>query len=374
MAMWIIIFWTTLAFALLCLLYIAARVPKLAGMKAGTKWGRFRHFLLGLLIVLGAAGAIALCLDTVNAIVCVICVAMIWAACDVAFWMLGKFAHKGFERYYGGWAALAASILALGGGWYADHHVWQAGYELVTQKEVPDLRLAMFADAHVGTTFNAGGFARHLENIQAQNPDVLMVVGDYVDDGTTREDMVNATKALGQVKAKYGVYFVSGNHDKGYWGAAQRGFSEQDLFDELKKNGIAVLRDESVLLGNAFYLIGRRDYSEARERGGTRASMEELVRGLDKSKYMIVLDHQPADFARQAAAKVDLVLCGHTHGGQLFPFNQVGKWIGANDLVYGHERRGSTDFIVTSGISDWAIKFKTGTRSEFVIVNIRRKR
>ena len=87
---------------------------------------------------------------------------------------------------------------------------------------------------------------------------------------------------------------------------------------------------------------------------------------------MIVLDHQPVEYDKEADTKVDLVLNGHTHGGQLFPFNQVGKWIKANDLVYGHEKRKNTDFIVTSGISDWAIKFKTGTKSEFVIINIKK--
>ena len=81
-------------------------------------------------------------------------------------------------------------------------------------------------------------------------------------------------------------------------------------------------------------------------------------------------DHQPTDYNNQAKTEVDLVFSGHTHGGQLFPFNQVGKWIGANDLVYGHEKRNKTDFIVTSGISDWAIKFKTGTKSEYVVINL----
>lgn len=73
-------------------------------------------------------------------------------------------------------------------------------------------------------------------------------------------------------------------------------------------------------------------------------------------------------------ARADLVLSGHTHGGQLFPFNQIGKWVGAVDLVYGREKRSNTDFIVTSGISDWAIKFKTGTRSEYVVINVKSQR
>ena len=109
-----------------------------------------------------------------------------------------------------------------------------------------------------------------------------------------------------------------------------------------------------------------------KEQKGNRVSMAELITPLDKSKYMIVLDHQPADYENQERAGVDLVLSGHTHGGQLFPLNQVGKWIGVNDLIYGHERRGKTDFIVTSGISSWAIQFKTGTKSEFVVIDIQR--
>ena len=68
---------------------------------------------------------------------------------------------------------------------------------------------------------------------------------------------------------------------------------------------------------------------------------------------------------------MDLVLSGHTHGGQLFPFNNLGKWLGFNDAIYGYERLDNTDFIVTSGISDWELLFKTGCRSEFVVIDIK---
>ena len=99
--------------------------------------------------------------------------------------------------------------------------------------------------------------------------------------------------------------------------------------------------------------------------------MKQLTEALDKNKFSVVLDHQPNDYANQADSRVDLVLSGHTHGGQLFPLNRVGEWIGANDKVYGYERRYLTDFIVTSGISDWTIKFKTGTKSEIVVIDVK---
>lgn len=372
MTMWVIIMWVTIVFVITSLFYISARVPNLLDVDSIAEWGKFKQFSLGLLISLGVTAVVMLCVNFVNAIVCVIYVAMIWAVSDFTFWVIEKVGHVTFEHYYAGWIALIISIIALSAGWYFAHHVWQTNYELKTTKEVPSLKIAMFADSHLGTTFDEKAFSKHLREIQAQNPDILVVVGDYVDDGTSREQLINMTRYLGQLKTKYGIYYVSGNHDKGYYGAMYRGFSENDLFNELQKNGIHILQDESVLIDNLFYLIGRRDYSVQRERGGHRKSIEELIKDLDKNKYMIVLDHQPVEYNNEADAGVDLVLNGHTHGGQLFPFNQVGKLIGANDLVYGHEKRKNTDFIVTSGISDWAIKFKTGTKSEFVIIDIKK--
>ena len=370
MSMWIMIMWTIIAVVSVSLFYLGVKTASL--LKVGTvkEWGGFKRFSLGLLITLAAFGLMILCIDFVNAIVCAIYLAMIWAVCDFVFWLLGKISRVKMKPGYSAITALVACVSALSAGWYFDHNVWQTDYELATTKNISDLKMAMIADSHIGTTFDADGFAEHLQKIQAQNPDIVVVVGDYVDDGTSKENMLKATKALGQMKTKYGIYFVFGNHDRGYYGAAHRGFSADELIDELNKNGIKVLRDESVLIDDDFYLIGRRDYSVKHERGGERLSAAELTKDLDMSKYIIVLDHQPVEYDKDAAAKVDLVLSGHTHGGQLFPFNQVGKWIGANDLVYGHERRGNTDFIVTSGISDWAIKFKTSTKSEFVIINL----
>ena len=166
-----------------------------------------------------------------------------------------------------------------------------------------------------------------------------------------------------------GVYYSFGNHDKGYGEASSRGYTGDDLIAELQKNGVVVLQDEAVLIDERFYIVGRQDKSEE-SRSGHRSSMGELTVELDSSKYIIVMDHQPNDYEAQAASRVDLVLSGHTHGGQLIPINDVGILIGANDATYGLETRNDTNFIVTSGISDWEILFKTGCRSEFVVVDI----
>lgn len=370
MTMWLVIMYVTLMITGSSLLYLSNRVSKFRIFKTSEEKKKNR-FMLGTLTVFLIFGLIGLILNFINAVVCAIYFALIWLVSDVVFFVVEKIRHKPFEKYFAGMFAIVASIAALSCGWYLNHNVWQTTYVIETDKNVKDMKIIMFADSHTGTTFRAEGFTRHIAAMQAQNPDMVIVAGDFVDDDTNRADMIATSKALGEMKTTYGVYFVFGNHDKGYYGPAHRGFSGQELVAELEKNGVHVLTDETELVDDMFYVIGRRDFSVEKEQGGKRKSMSELVKNLDQSKYMIVADHQPTDYKNQAAAKVDLVLSGHTHGGQLFPFNSVGKWIGANDRVYGHEKRDDTNFIVTSGLSDWAIKFKTGCKSEYVTVLVK---
>ncbi len=233
-----------------------------------------------------------------------------------------------------------------------------------------NLRIVQIADSHVGNTFDGEGFLKHVQAMQAENPDLVVITGDFVDDDTSREDMIAACRALGTLETTYGVFYVFGNHDKGYYGPEFRGYSGQDLVDELEKNRVTVLQDQIVPLGDSFYLIGRQDRFEEHRPGSSRASMEKLTAGLDPNRYSIVLDHQPYDYDAQEAAGVDLVLSGHTHGGQFFPFNYMGQWTGIDAKTYGLEKRSSTSFIVTSGIADWALKFRTGCRSEYVVVDV----
>lgn len=119
------------------------------------------------------------------------------------------------------------------------------------------------------------------------------------------------------------------------------------------------------MVDERFYVIGRADAQV-----GDRSTMEELTKDLDQDLYQIVIDHQPTDYEKEAEAKVDLVLSGHTHGGQMIPITKVGEILNINDRTYGWEERGTTRFIVSSGIGDWTLKFKTGCISEYVIVDV----
>ena len=307
-----------------------------------------------------------------NAAICLLHLVVFWLLWDGLFWVVKKLRKREFQRYYAGAVAILFTVAYLSLGWYQANHVWQTNYTMETDKAVGNLRIALLADSHMGTTFDGEGFAEHLKAVAATDPDVVVVVGDFVDESSSKADMQTACRALGQLDTPYGVYFVFGNHDKGKYSSGARGYDGDDLKAELTANGVKVLEDETVLLADQFYLIGRQDASEERDFAGSRASMAELTQTLDADKYQIVLDHQPCDYDAQAQSGVDLVLSGHTHGGQLFPFVQIQQLpgVGGNDRVYGTETRGNTHFLVTSGISDWAIQFKTGCWSEFVVIDV----
>ena len=117
-----------------------------------------------------------------------------------------------------------------------------------------------------------------------------------------------------------------------------------------------------------FDFLSEKDKSDL-----TRKNISKLTKNIDKSKFVIDLNHQPNDYDNESRANIDLVLSGHTHGGQLLPITMfVGK-SSFNDRKYGLEKRGNTTFIVNSGISDWALDFKTGTKSEYGVIDIIKK-
>lgn len=369
MWIWIFILIASLVAVFMGILYMTSAFSRFMFVQKLAKGNKKISRLIGLLVNVIILLATGLWLNATNAMIVFIHLLIFWLIADLIAYLVHK-KVKMSKYYFAGMGAILFTIVYLCIGAYLAYNVWQTDYKLVTDKAVGDIRVAMFADSHVGTTFDGEGFAKHLERIQETHPDVLIIAGDYVDDSSTKEDMLRSCEALGNFNAKYGVFYSFGNHDKGYY--QSRDFSAQDLVKALEDNGVIVLEDEVELIDERFYIIGRQDYSEILK-GGNVTDMSEITSGLDSTKYSIVIDHQPHDYIAQAASGVDLVLSGHTHGGQLIPINHVGEWIKQNDLCYGHEVRGNTNFIVTSGISDWAIKFKTGCKSEYVIVDIQGK-
>ncbi|HAG14745.1 MAG TPA: metallophosphoesterase [Ruminococcus sp.] len=360
--MWVIIFGGLALLGLVSVFYLVTRFHRFGGLQRMAQ----QHKLLSWMAAAVPVCAV-LCFYFVNLFtmfVVLIHLMVIWALCDLLAKIIGKARKKEQTRYYAGGAALCLTAAVLGSGWYFAHHVYETHYQFETQKDLgkAPLRIVMFADSHLGITLDGASFAAQTAQMQKANPDLVVICGDFVDDDSTKADMLAACEALGKMQTTYGVYYAYGNHDVGYFN--NRDFTADDLREALTANGIIMLEDSSVLIDDRFYLIGRLDNTFDRAEAGS------LNAALDSSKYQIALDHEPNDYAAEAAAGYDLVLSGHTHGGHIFPAGQIGLLIGANDRIYGTEQREQTQFLVTSGISGWAIPFKTGTISEYCVIDI----
>ncbi|WP_303790366.1 metallophosphoesterase [Ruminococcus flavefaciens] len=364
MTMWLIILVAVLAAFAAGTVYLTVAVGRFGLIKKLSGDKKWLKGLISFGIITIIFAALVLLTSVVNAIIILLSSLMFFLIYGLIFRIIRAVRKKEFACNWAGWLSIATSVIYLCTGYYLCFHIWQKDYHLTTDKNIGKLRIAMFADSHLGTTFDGEGFAAQMERIMEQSPDIVLLPGDFVDDSSNREDMVRACEAMGNMKPKYGVWYCYGNHDKGYYGDEHRGFSADDLASELKKNGVHILEDEHETFDN-LTILGRRDKSDS-----GRAEMSELMKDIPSDSYIIVLDHQPNDYANEAAAKADLVVSGHTHGGQLFPVTYVGEWFNINDRTYGYEKRDNTDFIVTSGISDWEILFKTGTKSEYVIIDI----
>ena len=360
--MWLMIAGSVLAATAAGVIYMLLAVARFGGIQAVAGERKWLKYLISFVCIAGVFAAVSYALSVINGIIVFLHEVLFFLLFGLIMKIVKAASGKEFTVYWQGWLAIIASVIYLAVGYYLLHNVWQKDYTVKTNKNV-SLKIAMFADSHLGTTFDGNGFAEHLKAIEAQQPDILLIPGDFVDDSSKRDDLEKACEALGKLDLKYGVWFAYGNHDRGYYGS--RDFGSEQLEQELEKNGVHVLKDECELIDNSFYLAGRRDKSM-----GDRMDIDSLLSGADTDKYIIVLDHQPNDYDNEAASAADLVLSGHTHGGQVLGITYIGELFGINDKTYGYERRGDTDFIVTSGISDWEILFKTGTKSEYVIINV----
>lgn len=371
--MWNIIFALLLLAEGVGFVYLIRWISRFGFIKKISHGNKKTGIAICLTIVLLLFVSIWLLLGYMNAVICILHLVAFGLLFDAIFWMIEKKRKKKPKRYYAGISAVIFTVCYLMAGWYLAHNVWQTSYTIFTEKAVGNLRIIQFSDSHIGTTFDGADFLKYVNEMQEKSPDIVVITGDFVDDDTSKEDMIAACGALGTLKTTYGVYYSFGNHDKGYYDAAYRGYNKDDLIAELEKNHVIVLQDESRLIDDRFYIIGRQDLSEEARLNGTRATMDALTEHLDRDKFIVVLDHQPCDYANQIKADVDLVLSGHTHGGHLFPLGFISRFISADEKIYGYEKRENTNFIVTSGISDWAIQFKTGCKSEYVVIDIKGK-
>lgn len=252
-------------------------------------------------------------------------------------------------------------------------------YEVTIEKSCAnrnELKVVLLADLHLGYNYGKREISRMVTKVNAQNPDLVLIAGDIFDNEYDAvQDPERIAEKLSEMKSTYGTYGVFGNHD-----VSERllgGFSVSLDADEVRdsrfdtfaeKANITILDDESVCIDDAFYLVGRMDASKPGDGTKNRMTPEEILRDLDKSKPILVMEHQPKQLQELSDAGADMQLCGHTHDGQLFPGNLLLGLIWENPC--GYLQKGNLHSIVTSGVGVWGPAMRTGTDSEICPITI----
>ena len=268
---------------------------------------------------------------------------------------------KGKKWLCSGLPALILTLLIGAYGFINMKTVRKTEYTVYTEK--PPSRaytVVLIADTHYGNSLKKADIEAVCARISALHPDVLLLGGDIVDESTPDGSVHEIFAQFGGVETTYGTFYVSGNHDRGTYRAG----GGHDIEAALEGTGVIVLRDSSVPLGSELLLLGRRDAGDR-----ARAPIAELLPGADAAEFCIVLDHQPKQYAENAAAGADLTLSGHTHAGQIFPAGFLTTVFGS-ELNYGRTERDGMTAIVTSGASGWGFPLRTSRHSEFVVITV----
>jgi predicted MPP superfamily phosphohydrolase len=222
--------------------------------------------------------------------------------------------------------------------------------------------IVQITDLHVGPTIGR----RHVEDLVARvnalDPDVVAITGDLVD-GSVAE-LGHALAPIGELRARHGVYFVTGNHEY-YAGVAE-------WLDELRRLGVRALRNERVSVGDGehhFDLAGVDDWNARGMAPGHGHDLARALDGRDPSRELVLLAHQPRTIHEAARAGVGLQLSGHTHAGQIWPWGLFVRL--QQPFVAGLVRVGATQLYVSPGTGYWGPPMRVGTRSEITRIVLR---
>ncbi|MBZ4415475.1 metallophosphoesterase [Myxococcus sp. RHSTA-1-4] len=264
-------------------------------------------------------------------------------------------------------ATAGGALLASGG--VTGFGMWRAFHEPVVSEvavRLPGLPRALdgytlvhLSDIHVGPVIRRRFMDELVARCDALRPDLVCITGDLVDGHVP--SLGPAVSALAELKARHGVYFVTGNHEY-YWNAAV-------WSDALERMGIHVLRNRHVRIGDAaasFDLVGVDDWSA--RRGPQGYDLAAATLGRDPERASVLLAHQPSNWSVAAEAGMGLQLSGHTHGGQFFPFTLAVSAIWQHDA--GHFQQGDRHLYVSRGTGFWGPPLRVGSPPEIVKVTL----
>jgi predicted MPP superfamily phosphohydrolase len=271
--------------------------------------------------------------------------------------VLKKIYFKGISVF------LIVFVLVGFGVWNAQDKV-VTSYEINVNKkagEIKSLNVVMISDVHMGITIKEKGVDKMVDSINKLNPDIVLFCGDIFDENTSTSLKEYSREAFKNIKSKYGIYDITGNHE---YGAGEL----SKTISYFEDGGIQFLQDEEIKIADSFYIVGRNDPSNRRITGQEVKPLKEIMKDVDKSLPIIVLNHRPEQLEEAEKEGVDLQLSGHTHKGQLFPGNLVTSYL--NEKDYGYLKKDNFNLIVSSGYGTWGPPIRIGSKSEIVNIKI----
>lgn len=270
--------------------------------------------------------------------------------------------------YRSGLLAVLAAVAVTGFGYWNMHHIVKTEYTVQTDKEMREegYTIVFFSDLHYGTTMNAEQLKQAADRIERENPDMIILGGDIVDERTSLAQMREAFEIMGNMDARFGIFYVYGNHDKNEY-ARNPAYTAQELADTIEQAGIRILEDETCEINGELLLIGRADRGHD---SGARQTIVQLVKSADAGMEWILVDHQPVEYAEAAESGCGLMLSGHTHAGQVWPGGLLADLFRMNELTYGCRKEGNLTEVVSSGIAGWGYPVRTEKHSEYVVVHL----
>lgn len=243
-------------------------------------------------------------------------------------------------------------ILIIGNVQY--HNKKRQQVSILSSKIEKPIRIVGISDLHIGYTISAKEVSKWVSLINAEKPDIVIIAGDIIDNHLRPIIEDSVSDVLNRINAPMGVYACTGNHDLMF------AINEDESF--YKNSGITLLRDSFINI-NGITIIGRDDYTNLR-----REKLDEITQGVDKTSFTILMDHQPTKLNDAVNSGIDFQLSGHTHLGQVFPISLITDAI--FELSHGYMKKENTHFYTSSGIGIWGGKFRIGTRSEYLVVDI----
>ncbi len=224
------------------------------------------------------------------------------------------------------------------------------------------LTIAQLTDLHLGPMRRGRWVREVVRRTNALKPDIIAITGDLAD--ATPEQLAAETEMLGQLEAPNGIFFVTGNHE--YF------IDLHGWLARLRQLGVRVLRNERVTLrkGRAVLeLAGIDDHEGARLAPGHGPDLARARRGHDPARPVVLLAHQPRAVKQACQHGVGLVLSGHTHGGQIWPWNYL-VYLQQPYVSGLHDHQG-TQIYVSPGTGLWGPPMRLGSRSEITLVTLR---